>query len=54
MDVCYENANEEGVSPPTHFLNESFIASLTDILSEGGVCAINTIIKTEIKRKSIF
>jgi spermidine synthase len=47
MDVCYDTASDEGVSPPIHFLDQSFIASLTDILSEGGVCAINTIIKSE-------
>ena len=27
---------------------------MTDILSEGGMCAINTIIKSEKKKKSIF
>jgi len=54
MDVCFESANEEGVSPPAQFLNESFIASLTEILSEGGVCAINTIIKSESKKNTIF
>lgn len=55
MDVFYETASEEGVSPPSHFLDQSFITSLTDILSEkGGVCAINTIIKNEAKKKQIL
>lgn len=51
MDVF---ASDEGVSPPSHFLDQSFITSLSDVLSEGGVCAINTIIKSEAKRKLIF
>ncbi len=54
MDVFYETASEEGVSPPSHFLDQSFITSLSDILSEGGVCAINTIIKNDAKKKLIF
>jgi hypothetical protein len=54
MDVFYETASEEGVSPPLHFLDQSFITSLIDILSEGGVCAINTIIKKDAKKKLIF
>lgn len=54
MDVFYETASEEGVSPPAHFLDQSFITSLSDILSDGGVCAINTIIKSEAKKTLIF
>jgi hypothetical protein len=54
MDVFYETVSEEGVSPPSHFLDQSFITSLSDILSEGGVCAINTIIKKDAKKKLIF
>ena len=54
MDICYETVSEQGLSPPAHFLDQTFIKSLTDILSEGGVCTINTIIKSEVKKAEIF
>ncbi len=54
MDVCYSVASQEGVSPPIKFLDQNFINSLHNALSTDGVCAINTMIKNEDARQSIF
>jgi spermidine synthase len=54
MDVCYEVKSEEGISPPRHFLEPDFILNLTRIMKKESVCAINTMIKGEEKKKAIF
>lgn len=54
MDVCYEVASEEGISPPRHFLAPDFIESLQRILKKEGVCAINTMIKNEEAKHILF
>lgn len=54
MDVCYEVASEEGISPPRHFLSQEFITQLQNILTKDGVCAINSMIKNEEAKQVIF
>lgn len=54
VDVCYETASAEGVSPPQQFLSPDFIESLQNILTANGVCAINTMIRNEETKKAIF
>lgn len=54
MDVCYEQKDEEGISPPRHFLAPDFIGQLHRIMKKESVCAINTMIKSEEKKKELL
>lgn len=54
MDVCFEAVDQEGISPPKHFLAPEFIKSLLNALTKDGVCAINTLIKNDEAKKAIF
>jgi len=54
MDVCFEQ-NENGVSPPKHFLTTTFLTQLKSLVSkDNGVVAINTMVKAKKDKDDVL